>query len=337
MGLRQQASTAAITLGRALFADTPVQRWPVTTRLYRAMFRFGHSGHEVVVPFRGLRLTAPNRDVTIVPGLVGGFYETIELDIFEQLAARSRTIIDVGANIGLYSCLAAQHGPTGSRVVAFEPVPDNVAYLRRNLAENGHGVRVRVEAVAVGDRSGDVTIYQVEGDVSIGTHSVSARNASDSATSLRVPMACLDEYVAHHGITDVDVVKVDVEGFEAAVLAGAARLLRAQRPTLLIEYIAEHLRNCQADPEEVVRTIFSTYDAVYAIDELGRSVVRCAPEDLLHPRPGVRVGANLVAVHGGTRPDHQQVVESAAAVAGSPRPGPAARAGGRGPVTGGGR
>ena len=58
---------------------------------------------------------------------MGGFYEKIELDVFERLAAISNTIVDVGANIGLYCCIAAVRAPDhAAMIVAFEPVPENL-------------------------------------------------------------------------------------------------------------------------------------------------------------------------------------------------------------------
>ena len=120
---RQTASTEVIRVARKLLANTPIQKLPLTTKVYTQVFRFGNANEEVTTTFRGIQLTMPTKDTTIVPGLVGGFYEKIELDIFERLAAISKTIVDVGANIGLYSCIAADRAPAPGRIIAFEPVP----------------------------------------------------------------------------------------------------------------------------------------------------------------------------------------------------------------------
>ena len=87
--------------------EHPHQKLSLTTKVYTKVFRFGSPSDEVTTEFRGVELTIPTKDITIVPGLVGGFYEKIELDVFERLTAVSKTIIDVGANVGLYSCIAA--------------------------------------------------------------------------------------------------------------------------------------------------------------------------------------------------------------------------------------
>jgi FkbM family methyltransferase len=304
-GARARLSALVIRVARALLAGTSVQRWPLTTVLYRAAFRFGHSGDEISVEFRGVTLTAPNRDVTIVPGLVGGFYEKHELDLFERLAVSSRTVLDVGANIGLYACLAARHAPDGAQIIAFEPVPENLRYLARNLRENGLTGRVQVQPLAVGDRVGEITLFTVEGDVSIGTHSVSAHNASGSSTTLRVPVTTLDAVVARLCAGPVDLLKVDVEGFEGAVLDGARDLLARHHPTLLVEFIPEHLRNCGHDPADLAKLLFASYDAVFAIDERSGTVVRCTPEHFAADA----VAPNLVALHTASHPQHLAILQ----------------------------
>src|SRR5690242_1580024 len=119
---RARASGTIIKAARKLLANTPVQKLPLTTKIYAKVFRFGNAGGETTTNFRGVELTVPTKDITIVPGLVGGFYEKIELDVFESLAAISETIVDVGANVGLYCCIAASRASAGCQIVAFEPV-----------------------------------------------------------------------------------------------------------------------------------------------------------------------------------------------------------------------
>src|SRR5690348_12538159 len=133
---REQVSNAVIRAARKRLANTPVQKLPLTKTIYTKVFRFGSAGEEATTNFRGVQLTFPTNDITIVPGLVGGFYEKVELDVFERLAAISNMVVDVGANIGLYSCIAADRAPASAKIIAFEPVPENLRYLRRNLEEN---------------------------------------------------------------------------------------------------------------------------------------------------------------------------------------------------------
>jgi FkbM family methyltransferase len=252
---------SVIKLGRRLVADTPLKRFPLTGYLYDKVFRFGYGNGEVTTKFRSLSVTVPAKDVTVAPGVVGGFYERIELDLFERLAAVSRVIIDVGGNIGLYACVGAARMPSGGRLIVFEPVRENLGYLERNLNQN-QILDVRVEAVAVGEADGDATIYLVPR--SVGTHSMSARNAEGSTHSVVVPMVSLDSYLTARTVGAVGILKVDVEGYEGFVLRGAQATLQRSRPTLLVEFLTPPARELRflsprvpgPDPRQLRQRVF---------------------------------------------------------------------------------
>jgi FkbM family methyltransferase len=303
---RGRASSGVIRVARRLIANTPIQRLPLTTAIYRRVFRLGYPSDEVSISFRGVNLTLPTGDVTIVPGLIGGYYEKIELDVFERLCATSRSVVDVGANIGLFSCLAASRLPAGGSVVSFEPIPANLRYLRQNLERNGFTEQVVVEATAVGEHEGSIEIFLVEG--SIGTHSASSRNALDSANSVTVPVVNLDAY-ARSMTGRIDVLKVDVEGYEGHVLRGARGVLTEQRPTLFIEYVPVHLTNCGFPPRELLDIVFDTYELVYLVDDVRGTIQRRAKADLLD-RSHEHKNANLIAVDARAHPEHAAAVES---------------------------
>jgi FkbM family methyltransferase len=306
---RAHAAGTVIKTARKLFANTPVQRFSLTSRIYAKVFRFGSASDEVTTIFRGVRLTSPTRDITIVPGLVGGFYEKIELDVFERLAAISETIIDIGANIGLYCCIAAYRAPVNCEIMAFEPVPDNLRYLRRNLEDNSQAARVTIEERAVGQVGGHIQIHLDGG--SIGTHSPSADNIRNSTASITVPLVSLDEYVQQKfGDRPVDLVKVDVEGYEGAVLHGARETLREGRPTLFIEFVPVHLLNCGFKPAEFLDVIFQVYDKVFLVDEPRATFKPCSKQELLEYSGRGHKNANLIATSKSNRPTHHQVIES---------------------------
>jgi FkbM family methyltransferase len=305
--LRQSASTGAVKIARKLFANTPVQRLPLTTTIYRKIFLFGTGGDEVMVTFRGVKLSASTRDITIVPGLVGGFYEKIELDVFERLASLSKTIIDVGANIGLYSCLAAAHASGNSKIVAFEPIKENLEYLRRNIDQNGQSSRVAVEGQAVGESTGELEIFLATG--CIGTHSPSSKNVLGSQDAVWVPMVTLDAYAAEKLNGPVDLLKVDVEGYEGSVLRGAAETLKRDKPTLFVEFVPFHLTNCNFSPADFIDIVFSSYDNVFVSDEPRATFRRCNKKDLLDEKYAHK-NANLIAVSAAMHAEHLAAVEA---------------------------
>lgn len=132
------------------------------------------------------------------------------------------TFVDVGANWGYFTLVAAHAvGPAG-RVVALEPDPRVHAELAANLARNG--IRnVTALAVAASDRAGDATLAgYAEADRNRGVSSLVAAPAGD-APSFAVRTAPLDDLLDEQGIDSVDLVKIDVEGAEELVVRGMAR------------------------------------------------------------------------------------------------------------------
>lgn len=145
--------------------------------------------------------------------------------------------VDVGANVGWYTLLAAARvGPKG-RVHAFEARADNVALLERSLDDNGFA-NVEVHRCAVSDRAGTLAFF------ASGTWYSNGRIVADeepgSEQLPRVPAVALDEALAD--APQIDVIKMDIEGAEAKALAGMRGLLRRHRPVLLTEFSPDLLR-----------------------------------------------------------------------------------------------
>lgn len=123
--------------------------------------------------------------------------------------------VDVGANVGGYSLRAASRG---MEVHSFEPIPQNAQILRRN-AEINH-LTLDIQEVALGSSEGEVRL--------------SAGGASSRVTEgggIEVPLRTLDSF----GLPRVDVLKVDVEGYELEVLRGAERTISRCRPAMMVE------------------------------------------------------------------------------------------------------
>jgi FkbM family methyltransferase len=149
-----------------------------------------------------------------------GTFERAEQDVFARTVRAGDVVYDLGANVGFYTLLAAKLvGPTG-RVVAFEPVPRNLGYLRRHLALN-RCENVTVVAAAVSDRPGRARFRDGP------AHTVGTL-ADDGEYD--VDVVALDGFAG----PPPRVIKIDVEGAEAGVLRGARRVLREVRPIVLL-------------------------------------------------------------------------------------------------------
>jgi FkbM family methyltransferase len=153
-----------------------------------------------------------------------------ELKLLPQLAARDRIAIDIGANKGVYT-----HVLSGlcQSVEAFEPNPKIYRILKRALPTN-----VTAHQVALSDTTGtaELIVPMYRGGFSNQTASLNPRKRNDGARSVKVPQRTLDSY----GFTNVGFIKIDVEGFERAVLTGARETIVRERPVLQIEIEEQH-------------------------------------------------------------------------------------------------
>jgi len=144
--------------------------------------------------------------------------------LFERLVNRSAVVFDVGANVGYFSLLARD---LGASVHSFEPNPFVRALLERSARLDDE--RLTILPYAVSDTLGTVPLY-----LSDLRNTGMTSLVRQSAESVIVPLVTLDEYVTSSGVIP-ELVKIDVEGHEGAVLRGAEMLLCEYRPTLVVE------------------------------------------------------------------------------------------------------
>jgi len=165
-----------------------------------------------------------------------GTYEIDKQYLFMRNIDSGKIVFDIGANVGLYSLLAAKAvGPHGS-VYAFEPLPRNVSFLRRNLEANKIQNAFVFEA-AVSDRKGTVQFNQGEDHATgfIGTDG-----------DIEIQTVSLDDLVSEGQVHPPDYLKIDVEGAESSVLNGASKILHQNRPEVFLAiHGSEQLEKCK--------------------------------------------------------------------------------------------
>jgi FkbM family methyltransferase len=162
--------------------------------------------------------------------MASGIFEKKEIDLFLKHLQRASTCIDIGANIGLYTCLAASHG---KHVVAIEPMPSNLKFLYRNLVRNDFA-DVEVFPLALSSSGGILRIF---GDGTAASLLQGWAGASEKSYKI-VPVTTLDVIVNTRFDGLSLLIKIDVEGFEREVLKGGQRTLSLDpRPTWLVEIV----------------------------------------------------------------------------------------------------
>jgi FkbM family methyltransferase len=187
--------------------------------------------------------------------------------------------IDVGANIGLETLALSMLAPRGC-VHAFEPVPRTAAHLRKNVESNG--VRnVVVHQMAVGSA---VTELQFFDNLEFSAGSLAMDHAAPllrqhltstqpAAAFIRVPCTTLDQFVQSQGLERVDLIKIDAEGFDMEVVAGAGEVIARFKPCVIMEFASYALAMRNMLPQDALARVRSTFDRVFAL-EAGTGLLR---------------------------------------------------------------
>lgn len=294
---------AALRSALAPFRGVGIERVWGLAQVYRQAYRaLAPRGlHELRV--NDMRMVADFEDVAITPSLwVRGQYEPTATRAFRALVAPGARIIDVGAHIGYYTLLGGRlAGPAGA-VLAFEPNPLVRALLRLNIRLN-ELPNVEVRGVAVADRpaAGDLHVQAP----ATGAGSLSRSTVSCPRSAHPVEVTTLDE--AWDAPVDLGptLVKVDVQGSEARVLAGARGLLGRYRPAVLVEFNPRQLTLSGSRPEALTGMLTDLGYALLLVDE-GLGVLRelAAPQILAICLDECADGSgfrNLVAAQDGHR------------------------------------
>ena len=166
-----------------------------------------------------------------------GGYEEESCAHWIRLARESKIIFDIGANVGLYSLLAARANPQ-SEIYAFEPTPEVAAILSGNIELN-RVQNISVEPMAVGssDRRGFLRLCAGSDGSNEGMNYLAGGRRDDS--DLPVDVVSLDSYCQHHDIERIDLIKMDIEGGEYEALLGAQGLLQKQAIGCIFLELAE--------------------------------------------------------------------------------------------------
>ncbi|MGN8022990.1 FkbM family methyltransferase [Phyllobacterium sp. 22229] len=165
----------------------------------------------------------------------GTFEPPLPAMITGTVSHSTGAFLDVGANSGVYSVLAATTRPNVN-VYAFEPLPDCIISVERNIDLNDLASRVKLHKVALSDTTGTATLYLPDPEHGLLETSASLEKSFQKyAKEVVVEKTTLDELAIQEAIS---VIKVDIEGHEPAFLRGASKTIRKNRPIIFSEILA---------------------------------------------------------------------------------------------------
>jgi FkbM family methyltransferase len=183
----------------------------------------------------------------------GGGFESDEIAWAISILSPGSVFVDIGANIGVFCIQVAQASPQTTGVVV-EPVRRTFESLEANIARNGLSARLEATQAAVGSDQGRVLVTS---GLNAANHVIPRARATPSAGEELVERVTLDSLVAAKGLTRLDLVKLDVEGFELDVLRGANRTIEKLRPTFMMEVERRWANRYGYDPSEIFSFLLS--------------------------------------------------------------------------------
>lgn len=189
--------------------------------------------------------------------------EEVRFALLSNLSAGA-TAIDIGANFGMHTLIMADQIGADGRLLAFEPIPENLRLLRRNVKLNRFNDRVTIQEAAISDQPVDtidmvVDSDQLEPSASLQTDSTKGRE------TVTVSNISLDQATSSVGVENKCLVKLDVEGAELSVLRSGEEFLKRVRPKLLIE-VHDYALPQFGDSTEAVYEFLKNYG--YSIQQI---------------------------------------------------------------------
>jgi len=238
-------------------------------------------------------------------------FEPSELVFFQKHCRGDMTLVDIGANIGLYTALGMHQLDGTGRIVTFEPHPDTFKFLQKNIAANqsfdtvqdGPSACPRVDALNVAaaperggqklrlnpENRGDNRLYQ-------GTY----QGKIEEWDSLPVEGRPVDDALAELGIDEVNFVKIDIQGYEQKAISGFQKTLaRSQNVILMSEFWPKGLKEAGGGASEYLQLLKDVGFTLYELKEKPRGkVVSLENWDRLIARLPDRKYTNIIGAKG---------------------------------------
>jgi FkbM family methyltransferase len=200
-----------------------------------------------------------------------GSYERELVNLFKRVLKPGMTVLDLGANIGYFSVLAAGLVGNTGQVHAFEPDATCFARLKKNLSAFPWA---QAHSIAVGDQPGMARFHYSQKGSETGWGSLLFGKDNASTQETLVPVMSLDAWACEQAIRRVDFIKMDIEGGEYRALKGAEALLYQHRPVIVAELNEVCLRRDHREPTDVLSLLraagynrFSFNDGVLGIPQ----------------------------------------------------------------------
>ncbi|GHD12328.1 hypothetical protein GCM10007052_13070 [Halioglobus japonicus] len=203
-------------------------------------------------------------------------WEPYESSLVLQCLRPGQVFVDVGANIGYFSLLAAAVVGAEGHVYAFEPDPENFALLQASIVDNGLTCIESVQA-GLAAQPGQARLFLSENN--LGDHQIF--DAGGSRQSVAIELLNGSDYLAPR-IGNIDLLKIDTQGSEHGVVLGLLPLLQAQSvpARIIVELTPRSLRQCGSSGRELIESLATLEAPFWIIDHIEHRLVGSSAQEL---------------------------------------------------------
>jgi FkbM family methyltransferase len=232
---------------------------------------------------------------TELSAVLNGNYDSFAKSVCSSFISPTGTCIDVGANIGFWSCYMAKLKSTGS-VFSFEPSERNFQVLSENVKRNNLAQGVRAFKCGLSNLDEHRSLYRSSDYGSLSFEAPVEPPPTNQTIEGNIELRTLDSFLLDFD-TRVELIKIDVEGYEYEVLSGGTKLIRSHHPTILFEVNAHYLLAKQISISSILDVMPNAYEHFILRDsyvepldpnmslqptDLFDVIATCEPEKLQH-------------------------------------------------------
>jgi FkbM family methyltransferase len=235
------------------------------------------SEHEVIAKlFNGLKIYLDTRDISVAPHLaLDGIWEPQITQAWLSVIKAEDTVFDIGANFGYFGLVAAHKtNKKKSKIVFFEANPDLIPYINKTLSTNFYVEQSKVENLAIAEREGTVTLNILKDY--IGSSTLHPLKHLDKYMhdkmllkvnkSIKVNSTSIDSYCMKNQILKIDLIKMDIEGYEDEAYQGMRKIVRKSPDlTLFVEFTKDSYKN----PKDFYERMLEDFGNIYLVNERG--------------------------------------------------------------------
>jgi FkbM family methyltransferase len=301
MAAKSIKNTLKLVRNRAL-GNISEQIEDLNAKLDRLIVQTTHNGSEVkneypvpsIIPvsdeeviakiFTGLKMSLDPRDIAVAPHLaLDTVWEAPITKAWLRLVKQTGVVFDIGANFGYFGVIAAQRmNQKESKVIMFEPNPNLIPYVDKTISMNWLHQSCHIENLGVSDVNGKAKLTILKdylGCSSMHTVEHLSEYLKDKMTLeaqeiVEVKTVSLDYYCEQNSIEDVDLIKLDIEGFEDKAYAGMRKIInKSKAPKLFVEFTRESYE----DPETFFNNMLADFGIVHTISEEGNLIYQPRP------------------------------------------------------------